>query len=219
MIARITGRDVGALAPEARLDDDLNLNSMDRVELMSALEDRYQVDLNDADFTKVSTVADLERLLREPQPSLQSGYRYPRWAQRWPVTWIRSFIYYLLTWPATLIMAHPKIVGRENLQGVEGPVLITCNHITYIDVGFVLRALTPRLRHKLTVGMWGELLWEMWRPPQSWNLFKRWAWRAGYWLVVALFNVFPLAAAVGSERELRVRGRIRGSRLQRDGLP
>jgi len=197
MIARITGRDVGALAPDARLDGDLNLNSMDRVELMSALEDRYQVDLNDTDFTQVSTVADLERLLHEPQRSLQSGYRYPRWAQRWPVPWIRSFIYYLLTWPATWIMAHPKIVGREHLRGVKGPVLITCNHITYIDVGFVLRALTPRLRHKLAVGMWGELLWEMWRPPQSWNPFKRWAWQAGYRLVVALFNVFPLPQQSG----------------------
>ena len=76
-------------------------------------------------------------------------------------------------------------------------MLITCNHITYIDVGFVLRALTPRLRHKITVGMWGELLWEMWRPPQNWNPFKRWAWQAGYWLVVALFNVFPLPQQSG----------------------
>ncbi len=197
MIARITGRDVGALAPDARLDDDLNLNSMDRVELMSALEDRYQVDLNDADFTQVSTVADLEQLLREPQQSLQSGYRYPRWAQRWPITWIRSFIYYLLTWPATVIMAHPKIVGRENLRGVDGPLLITCNHVTYIDIGFVVFALPPRLRHKLTVGMWGELLWEMWRPPRTWNPFLRWWYQAGYWLVVALFNVFPLPQQSG----------------------
>src|SRR5271157_5782325 len=109
LIARITGRNVGSLAPDAKLDDDLNLNSMDRVELMSALEDRYQVDLNDANFTEVSTVADLERLLHGPPQSLQGGYRYPRWAQRWPVPWIRSFIYYLLTWPATMIMAHPKI--------------------------------------------------------------------------------------------------------------
>ena len=197
MIGRITGRNVGSLAPDARLDDDLNLNSMDRVELMSALEDRYQVDLNDADFTQASTVADLERLLQAPSQSLRGKYRYPRWAQRWPITWIRTFIYYLLTWPATLIMAHPKIVGRENLRGVEGPVLVICNHITYIDVGFVLRALTPHLRHKLATGMWGELLWEMWRPPQNWNIFKRWAWQAGYWLVVALFNVFPLPQQSG----------------------
>ena len=197
MIGRITGRNVGSLAADAKLDDDLNLNSMDRVELMSALEDRYQVDLNDADFTQASTVADLERLLHAPAQSARGKYRYPRWAQRWPIPWIRTFIYYLLTWPATLIMAHPKIVGRENLRGVEGPVLVICNHITYIDSGFVLIALTARLRHKLATGMWGELLWKMWRPPNDWNPFKRWAWQAGYWLVVALFNVFPLPQESG----------------------
>ena len=170
---------------------------MDRVELMSALEDRYQVDLNEANFTSVSTVGDLERLLQEPQKSLQSGYRYPRWAQRWPVTWIRNFIYYLLTWPATMIMAHPKIVGRENLRGIDGPFLISCNHVTYIDVGFALIALPPHVRHKLAVGMWGELLWEMWRPPANWNPFVRFAYRVGYYLVVALFDVFPLPQQSG----------------------
>ena len=197
LIARVTGRSTGPLTPDARLDGDLNLSSMDRVELMSALEDRYQVDLNEANFTSVSTVKDLERLLREPQKSPQSGYLYPRWAQRWPIAWIRSFIYYLLTWPATMIMAHPKIIGRENLRGIDGPFLISCNHVTYIDVGFALIALLPRLRHKLAVGMWGEMLWEMWRPPQTWNLLKRLAYRAGYYLVVALFNVFPLPQQSG----------------------
>ena len=197
MITRITGRQVGAFAPDARLEDDLNLNSMDRVELMSALEDRYQVEVNDADFTHVTTVADLERLLHGQPQSVRRRYRYPRWAERWPITWIRSFIYYLLAWPATLIMAHPRVTGRENLRGVQGPVLITCNHVTFIDIGLVQFALPPRLRQKLAVGMWGELLWEMWRPPKDWNPFKRWAWQAGYWLVVALFNVFPLPQQSG----------------------
>jgi long-chain acyl-CoA synthetase len=197
LIARITGRNIGALAPGAKLEGDLNLNSMDRVELMSALEDRYQVDLKEANFASISTVADLERLLHEPQKSIQSGYRYPRWAQRWPITWIREFIYYLLTWPATIIMAHPKIAGRENLRDIEGPLLVSCNHVTYIDLGFALKALPPRMRRKLAVGMWGELLWEMWRPPQNWNWLMRLSYWVGYYLVVALFSVFPLPQQSG----------------------
>ncbi len=197
LITRITGRSAGELAPDAKLEGDLNLNSMDRVELMSALEDRYQVDLNQADFTKVSTVGDLERLLRAPQESPLTQYPYPRWAQRRPITWIREFIYYLLTWPATMIMAHPKIVGRENLRGVEGPLLISCNHVTYIDVGFALIALPPRLRRRLAVGMLGELLWQMWRPPHEWNPFRRLSYKVGYYLVVALFDVFPLPQQSG----------------------
>ncbi len=197
LIARITGRNLGALAPGTKLEGDLNLNSMDRVELMSALEDRYQVDLNQADFTKVDTVADLERLLREPQAAPHSEYPYPRWAQRRPITWIREAIYYLLTWAATLIMAHPEVVGRENLRGVNGPLLISCNHVTYIDVGFALWALPPRYRRKLAVGMLGELLWQMWRPPQDWNPFLRVSYKVGYYLVVALFDVFPLPQQSG----------------------
>jgi len=197
LISRITGRATGALASDSKLEGDLNLSSMDRVELMSALEDRYQVDLSEANFAQVSTVGELERLLHEPQRAQQSGYHYPRWAQRWPVTWIRNFFYYLLSLPATLIMAHPKIVGREHLEGVEGPVLITCNHVTYIDVGFVLVAMPPRIRHKLAVGMLGERLWGMWRPPASMNFFARLWQQAGYYLVVALFNVFPLPQQSG----------------------
>ncbi len=197
LITRITGRNVGQLSPDAKLEGDLNLSSMDRVELMSALEDRYQVDLNEANFTNVKTVGDLERLLHQPPQSAQSGYRYPRWTQRWPVTWIRTAVYYALTWPATLIMAHPTIVGRENLAGLDGPFLVTCNHVTYIDLGFVLIALPPRLRSRIAVGMWGEMLWGMWHPPASMNILARWWQQAGYWLAVALFNVFPLPQQSG----------------------
>ncbi len=197
LISRVTGRPTGALAPDSKLEGDLNLSSMDRVELMSELEDRYQIDLSEANFAQVATVGELERMLHEPHRALQGGYRYPRWAQRWPVTWIRNFFYYLLSLPATLIMAHPEILGREHLEGINGPVLITCNHVTYIDVGFVLIAMPPRVRHKLAVGMLGERLWGMWRPPASMNVFARWWQQAGYLLVVALFDVFPLPQQSG----------------------
>ena len=197
LISRITGRNVGSLTAESKLEDELNLSSMDRVELMSALEDSYQVDLGEANFANLTTVGELERLLQQPEKPARSGYRYPHWALRWPITWIRTAIYNLLSLPATLIMAHPKVEGREHLDGLSGPILVTCNHVTYIDVGFVLLALPPRLRHKLTVGMHGERLWGMWRPPRSMNLFARWWQQAGYYLVVALFNVFPLPQESG----------------------
>ena len=197
LISRITGRNVQSLSADARLEEQLNLSSMDRVELMSALEDRYQVDLSEANFANLTTVGELERLLQQPEKPARAAYRYPRWALRWPVTWIRTAIYHLLSLPATLIMAHPKIEGRENLRDIKGPVLFTCNHITYIDVGFVLIALSPRLRHRLAVGMHGERLWGMWHPPRTMNLFERWWLQAGYYLVVALFNVFPLPQESG----------------------
>jgi len=207
LIGRITGRTTGDLSSHTKLEGDLNLGSMDRVELMSALEDRYQIDLSDANFAQISTIGELERLLHEPQRAQQSGYHYPRWAQRWPITWIRTFVYYLLTLPATLIMAHPTVVGRENLDGINTPLLITCNHITYIDLGFVLIAMPPHIRHRLAVGMLGERLWGMWNPPKSMNVFARWWQQAGYYLAVALFNVFPLPQQSGVRESFAYAGK------------
>jgi long-chain acyl-CoA synthetase len=64
LIEHVTQRRVGALPPDANLATDLNLSSIERVELMSALEDRYQIDLNEARFSEAGTIGDVERMIR-----------------------------------------------------------------------------------------------------------------------------------------------------------
>jgi long-chain acyl-CoA synthetase len=206
MIARLHGaRAGGNIRANANLQADLNLSSLDRVELLGAIEDRYQIDVNETQFTSAATVGELERLVRESSPE-RSEFVFPRWAQRWPITWIRAFIYYLVTWPATHLMAHPRVFGRENLRGVKGPALVISNHVIYLDVGFVLAALPLRLRHRLTVAMGGERLAEMRRPPREWFFLRRWLHRMNYFLVVALFNVFPLPKRSGFRESFRFAG-------------
>ena len=173
---------------------------------MSALEERYQVELSEAAFAEAKTVGDVERLLREPS-ARRSEYVYPRWTQREPVRWFRLAAYYALVWPATQILGHPKIVGRENLRGVRGPVLVVSNHITRrADIGLILAALPLRFRHRLATAMGGETLRQMRRPPRDWFFAKRWAYQAGYWLVIALFNVFPLPQFSGFRESFRYAG-------------
>jgi long-chain acyl-CoA synthetase len=188
------------------VENDLNLSSLDRVELMSALEERYQVELNETAFAEAKTVGDVERLLREPS-ARRSEYIYPRWTQRWPVRWFRLAVYYALVWPATQILGHPRIVGRENLRGVRGPVLIVSNHITRrADIGLILAALPQRFRHHLASAMGGETLQRMRHPPREWFFAKRWAYLLGYWLAIALFNVFPLPQFSGFRESFRYAG-------------
>ncbi|HLZ91192.1 MAG TPA: AMP-binding protein [Candidatus Acidoferrum sp.] len=188
------------------LERDLNLSSLERVELMSALEQRYQVELNETAFAQAKTVADVRRLVAEPT-ALRSQYVYPRWAQWGAVRWLRLAIYYGLVWPATQILGHPKIIGRENLRDVRGPLLIVSNHITRrADIGLILAALPSRFRHGVATAMGGEALQRMRRPPQDWLFCKRWAYQLGYWLVVALFNVFPLPQFSGFRESFRYAG-------------
>ncbi len=53
-----------------------NLDSLGRVELLSALEDRYQIELDEAAFTEATTVEDLERLVRRGKAEAVA-YPYP----------------------------------------------------------------------------------------------------------------------------------------------
>ena len=196
LIARVTGRPAENLRSGDDLAEDLNLNSLERVELMSAIEDRYQIDLDESNFTAAATVGELEKLLHQPAAP-GPAYSYSRWTQHPLQRAVRVLIYYLFIWPATHLLAHPHVRGRENLNGLEGPALVVSNHITEIDIGFILAALPPRFRHRLAVAMIGELLKKMKHPPKEMNWLRRSIERLDYFLVVALFNVFPLPQQAG----------------------
>jgi long-chain acyl-CoA synthetase len=190
LVGRISGRAMSGLRPEASLEDDLQLSSLERVELMSALEDRYQVDLRETSFSAAQTVGDVERMLASGGTRVE--YHYPRWTLSWPVRWTRMAAYYLLVRPAILLLGWPRIEGRENLAGVEEPVLVVCNHIDDVDVGFVQTALPARLRHWLAMATGGEALEALRSPSAERGFFGRVYDRVQWGSGVALLNLFPL---------------------------
>jgi long-chain acyl-CoA synthetase len=243
LIARITHRTVADIKASSKLESDLGLTSLDRVELLSALEDRYLVSFNDADISGDTTVADLQQFLRqsttaqnepldtdasssvEPisqstaapaapeniaqtstptsvaaQSTIQrvdSDFTFPRWAQRWPATWTRNFIYTILSWPATHILAHPRVRGREKIARSHGQLLIVCNHISEVDTGYIAAALPFRYRYRLAIAMDGERLRAMRRPSAARGFWGGLLDRMNYFLVTLLFNVFPLPKKSG----------------------
>ena len=206
LIARISGRPaISALPEAARLDSDLGLSSLDRVELLSALEDRYQVDLSETRFSAVRTVGDLEKMLRgEAAPS--AGYHYPGWTLRWPTRWLRLLAHYLLMRPAVFFLGWPRIEGREHLHGVKGPLLIISNHIAGVDVGFVLTALPARLRNRVATGAGGEALEALRSPAAERGFFGGVYDRLQWFLGVSLLNLFPLPREAGFRRSFAYAG-------------
>jgi long-chain acyl-CoA synthetase len=156
------------------------------------------VELDESKFAEATTVANVEQLLRDASSAApKSRHRYPRWAQTAFVRWIRVAIYYLLTWPATLLMAKPTVLGGEKLKQAKGPFLFVSNHVTYIDAGLLMVAMPAPLRNRLAIAMQGELLTAMRTPPNEMNMFRRWIEIVSYWLVTALFDVFPLPQRSG----------------------
>jgi len=113
------------------------------------------------------------------------------------VTAFRLLIYYALAWPATYLLAAPKIRGRENLRDLRGPVLVVSNHVTYLDIAWILPALPARFRNRLATAMGGERLARMRRPAGNLAFFERFLEHLRYFLVLSLFNVFPLPQQSG----------------------
>jgi long-chain acyl-CoA synthetase len=206
LIARITGRNVAAANPNASLDSDLGLSSLDRVELISALEDRYQLDLGETSFTNARTVADIEKMLRG-EVRERAEYHYPQWVLRWPITSIRWLAHYLLMRPAMLLLGWPRIEGRENLRGIKGPLLVVCNHLDDVDVGFVQTALPSRLRFRLATAAGGEALEKLRTPSPERNRFGKLYDRIQWTLGVSLLNLFPLPREAGFRQSFAYAGR------------
>lgn len=206
LIARVTGRRSAiGLRQDASLDSDLGLSSLDRVELLNTLEDRYQLDLSESRFSAVHTVGDLERMLRgDAAPGLK--YHYPNWALCWPVTWLRTLTHYLLMRPAILLLGWPRVEGREHLLGVKGPLLVVSNHVGDVDPGFILTALPARFRHRLATATGGEALEALRSPGADRGFFPRIYDRVQWTLGVALLNLFPLPREAGFRRSFAYAG-------------
>jgi long-chain acyl-CoA synthetase len=119
-------------------------------------------------------------------------YVYPHWPWWWPVRWARNAFTEAAMRPLVRLLAKPTVVSAKPLAATE-PMLIVANHVTTYDGPFLEYALTGRVRRRMAVAMSGEMLddFRRFRNPERAGRF----YLPGplfYFLVTALFNVFPL---------------------------
>jgi long-chain acyl-CoA synthetase len=219
LLSRITRRPGQTFTSQSNLENGLGLSSLERVELLGAIEDRYQIDLSETNLAKVATVGDLERLLhanRGPQQSdssapsrmreARAGFHYPHWVLRWPITWLRTAAQYLLMCPAVFLLGRPRVIGRDNLLAVSGPLLIVSNHISDVDFGLIEFSLPARIRHKIATATAGETLEKLRSPDDSRMLLARIYDRLRWALAVALLNLYPLPRESGFRKSFAYAG-------------
>jgi long-chain acyl-CoA synthetase len=198
--ARLNGNEAARLDSAANLATDLKLDSLGRVELLSALEEHYQIEIDEAAFTTATTVGDVEKLVRGEMPDTARGvapYPFPRWSRMAPSRWLRALLFYAVVWPITQGMSRMRVERRERLDELAGPVLFVANHVTLADHALILAALPARLRHRLAIAMEGERLRDWLHPPAATGLVTRLRLLAQYALVTTFFYVFPLPKQSG----------------------
>lgn len=62
-VAQFIGRDLGQVSETADFSEDLGMDSLDRLELMAALEKEYDVTLSDEELSSVSNLREVIRAL------------------------------------------------------------------------------------------------------------------------------------------------------------
>jgi long-chain acyl-CoA synthetase len=95
---------------------------------------------------------------------------------------------------------------RETAELPDGPLLVIANHVTAYDGALVLYALPVKLRRRVAAAMSGEMLLDFRRGRGQSNALANLFAPVAYWLITALFNVFPLPRARGFRRSFEHAG-------------
>jgi len=237
---------------DLRLSEDFHLDSLGRVQLGAALEERMTDAPKEGSVDEARTLGDLRRIVaaarvretavehpgssatnsREEESGTGSGLQnetddgspsrlvvngtravtetsqsvgvgetkrapdkaefiYSRWPWSKPMQLIRSGFLELIAQPFVWFLGNPRVVAPRRLD-VNEPMLIVCNHVTAYDGALIEYALPGRMRRRVASAMLGEMLEDFrhFRNPDTGRFMLLGP--AAYWLVTALYNVFPL---------------------------
>jgi len=210
LIARHAGRSDLSTATTI---DELGLSSLERVELMVALEDAFQTQINEGAFSGARDVGQL-RALVEGAATSESGTAepidFPSWNRSLTARGVRRAS--LPTWllPLARVFAWIRVEGLEQLSSIKSPVIFAANHQSHMDTPVVMAALPARFRYRLAVAMAKEFFKPHFFPDQ-YGRTARFTNGLNYYLAALMFNAFPLPQReAGARQTLRYIGEVLG---------
>jgi long-chain acyl-CoA synthetase len=205
-------RRLGAAKAEAPSQPQIDLSAMsslERVELLSELEDRYQLELDEDAFAKLTSTRELEDWLRKPDVAAAPAEReaaLSEWARSYPVRGFRAVFQHIVAMPLFRHYLPLTVTGLENLDGVEPPVIFAANHVSHLDVPAIFTALPHRWHQRLAPAMMKDHFRAYFEPRgYSWKEIGLAA--VSYFLACAIYNAYPLPKQMsGTRQALRYTG-------------
>jgi long-chain acyl-CoA synthetase len=209
LVARFAhGRDVTG----ATTLDELGLSSLERVELMVALEDRFQTRIDEGRFSEARSLADLKQLVEQPAAadSVEEPVEFPSWNRTWPVRVVRRLSHATWIVPLTRAFAYARVEGLAHLRSLEGPVVFAANHQSHMDVPVILSAMPGRWRARVAPAMAKEFFKAHFFPAS--HKWHEWFTNSlNYYLAGFYFNTFPLPQReAGARQTLKYIGELTG---------
>ncbi len=214
LVAEKLGRHPEEVRGSQQLSEELGLSSIDRIELLSSLEEKYGVELSETEMASAATVEDLEKWVhREAElPRAPAGRRernplggIVRFARLFPLRLLRFAFRETVVLP--LLRRYIPIRVEGSLEGVKGPVIFAPNHTSNLDTLAVLAALPLRFRNRLAPAISQDYFLPYLEGTGP--LRERVSLALQFWLAVITLNVFPLPQATrGVRKALQFAGNL-----------
>jgi long-chain acyl-CoA synthetase len=188
----------------------MGLSSLERIEMMVALEEALNTTIDETAFSNVKTIEDLERLTAAPGATelAPEPVEFPSWNRARPFRVLRAVAQPGFLLPLTRVFAWIKVDGLQNLASVKGPVIFAANHQSHMDVPVILAALPGKWRRRVATAMAKEFFKAHFFP-EGYTRGKRLARSLEYYLSAAFFNTFPLPQReAGARQTLRYTGEL-----------
>lgn len=201
LIARLTGTAVAEITEESLLVADLGLTSIDRLELVSFLEQEYRLDIEDSQIGLQTRVKDL-RLIITKREKLDRRGHFRFWTNSSFFRGVRRVWDALVHDPLMRSIAPLEVQGLGHLKQLRGPVFFVANHQSYLDQPSIMRALPPQIRSGTSTAAWEEFFFG---EHQGFDRLWR---RLAYEYASILFNLFPLPQSRGFSGSLAFMGKL-----------
>jgi long-chain acyl-CoA synthetase len=188
---------------------ELGLSSIEKIELMMALEQELDRSVDEQAFANAATVGDLEALVKPldlPEGSPQSlGSRtqtleFPTWNRKWPARTVRQLSLAGFLLPLTRAFAWITVEGLDRLPAKTVPVIYAANHQSHMDGPVFLAALPVARRNRVATAAAKEFFAPHFHPERH-SRRRRAASSILYYLASLLFGVFPLPQREAGARE------------------
>lgn len=197
LIAQVVGKPVENVHMDARLYEDLKLDSIGRIELASLITQEYFFDFDEDSVTNTTTVGELETLVAT-RTRTGSRFRFPLWPHYRAMILARILGMELINATIARLFVRETVRGREHLRGLQGPVIFAANHISYADHPIIFRALPLRFRYRIAAPAFAEFFFIPKDSPLIARAWKRFAYLWG----AATMALFPASQSFSSRATL-----------------
>lgn len=183
--------------------------------MQSRLETAFGLQIGDAEWEHVRTIGDLRPLLHpvagiqpevQPVPVRTDEHIYYVWPWSGFAQQIRTVFLEVVIRPLVWLLAAPRVESQLPPE-LDQRLLIVSNHVTAYDAPLILYGLPRRMRTRVAAAMSGELLRDLREGKNFGSSFLNFVAPAGYWLITALLNVFPLPQKTAFRQSFEHAGR------------